>query len=220
MSTTDSIIIIAGGEIENKNFLLQKLGENNAVIICADSGANHLHGLEIIPQYTIGDMDSISPEILDAFTNRGTQIIKHPTHKENTDTALAIELALSFSPKLIEVYGALGKRFDHAFANVSLLGIDLPRGTMLKLVNEDSEVFVVRDEALIEGKAGQIVSIFPFGTSAAGITIKGFAYELEDGCMEMNNPHGVSNVLLADTGLLRVRSGALLVIRYFAIELP
>jgi len=47
-----------------------------------------------------------------------------------------------------------------------------------------------------------------------GITLRGFAYPLTDGVLTLSESRGVSNVILEDPAVMRVRSGDLLVIRY------
>jgi thiamine pyrophosphokinase len=85
----------------------------------------------------------------------------------------------------------------------------------VKLIDEWCEVFLVKDQASIDGEVGQTVSIFPFPDAASGITLQGFKYPLEDGTMEAGKPYGISNRLAAPRGFLSVKSGCLLVIRYF-----
>jgi thiamine pyrophosphokinase len=210
------LLVVAGGEIRDKAFLRSKLSElKPAEIICADSGAGYLHAIGLVPHVIIGDMDSLSPGMLEYFTERGSRIIRFPEGKNETDTQLALEYALDAVPDEIYVFGAFGTRIDHALANVSLLAMGVKKGISIRLINEWCETFVVDGESVIEGEPGQTVSLLPFSDKVTGITIEGFEYPLTDGVMEIGIPYGVSNRLIASHGLISVKSGHLLVIRYF-----
>jgi thiamine pyrophosphokinase len=216
------LLVVAGGEIRDMAFLRSKLSElKPAEIICADSGAGYLHTIGIVPHVIIGDMDSLSPGMLEHFTERGSRIIRFPEGKNETDTQLALEYAFDAVPDEIYVFGAFGTRIDHTLANVSLLALGVKKGIQVKFIDEWCETFVVDRESTIEGEPGQTVSLLPLSDTVTGITIEGFEYPLNDGMMEIGAPYGVSNRLIAARGVISVKSGHLLVIRYFkAGDLP
>jgi thiamine pyrophosphokinase len=216
------LLVVAGGEIRDTAFLRSKISElKPAEIICADSGAGYLHTIGMVPHVIIGDMDSLSPGMLEHFTERGSRIIRFPEGKNETDTQLALEYAFDAVPDEIYVFGAFGTRIDHTLANVSLLALGVKKGIQVKFIDEWCETFVVDRESTIEGEPGQTVSLLPLSDTVTGITIEGFEYPLNDGMMEIGIPYGVSNRLIAARGVISVKSGHLLVIRYFkAGDLP
>ncbi len=169
----------------------------------------------MVPQVIIGDMDSLSPGVLEYFKERGSRIIRYPEGKNETDTQLALEYAFGIAPDEIYVFGALGARIDHTLANVSLLALGSKKGVRIKLIDEWCETFIVGNEYAVEGEPGQTVSLLPFSDTVTGITIDGFEYPLKDGTMEIGAPYGVSNRLAAAKGVISVKTGHLLVIRYF-----
>lgn len=216
------LLVVAGGEIRDTAFLWSKISElKPAEIICADSGAGYLHTIGLVPHVIIGDMDSLSPGMLEHFKERGSRIIRFPEGKNETDTQLALEYAFDAVPDEIYVFGAFGTRIDHTLANVSLLALGVKKGIQVKFIDEWCETFVVDRESTIEGEPGQTVSLLPLSDTVTGITIEGFEYPLNDGMMEIGIPYGVSNRLIAARGVISVKSGHLLVIRYFkAGDLP
>jgi thiamine pyrophosphokinase len=216
------LLVVAGGEIRDTAFLRSKISElKPAEIICADSGAGYLHTIGMVPHVIIGDMDSLSPGMLEHFKERGSRIIRFPEGKNETDTQLALEYAFDAVPDEIYVFGAFGTRIDHTLANVSLLALGVKKGIQVKFIDEWCETFVVDGESTIEGESGQTVSLLPLSDTVTGITIEGFEYPLNDGMMEIGIPYGVSNRLIAARGVISVKSGHLLVIRYFkAGDLP
>ena len=73
------IFIIAGGSIGDKDFLRSQIdmfGPDE--LVCADGGARHVAALDLTPQVIIGDMDSLTLEILQRCEGRGSRIIRHP----------------------------------------------------------------------------------------------------------------------------------------------
>jgi len=214
------VAIIADGTIRDHRFVGRKLAEAEELcIICADGAARHLRQLNRVPAFIIGDMDSADRATLDYFEKKGSTILKYPVHKDETDTQLALEQACDMlHPDEVWIFGALGGRIDHSLANISLLILGVKRGVRVKIIEEACELFVVTNSAIIDGVAGQTVSLLPLSTEASGITLEGFEYPLSDGVMEIGRPYGISNTLITSRGRISVTSGYLLVIRYFREE--
>lgn len=213
-----TVFVISGGPIGDLTFLRARLEAlAPAETICADGGVRHLDVLGIAPQVIIGDMDSLAPELLKRYEERGSRIITYPADKDKTDTWLALEYALEREPEQVFIFGALGGRLDHTLANVSLLALAATRGIKARIIDEWCEVFLVNGngEHTIDGEKGQTVSFLPFTTDATGIRLRGFEYPLDNGTMEIGRPYGISNCLAAERGAVSVRSGSLLAIRYF-----
>jgi thiamine pyrophosphokinase len=209
------IFVIAGGSIGNKDFLRSQIDKfDPEELVCADSGARHVVALDLTPQVIIGDMDSLPPATLQHCEERGSRIVRHPRAKKETDTQLALEYACRSHPDEIRIYGALGGRVDHALANISLLLPAAQRGVSAKLVDEWCEVFVITRTTLLEGIAGQTVSLFPLSALVQGIDLEGFEYPLSGATMEIGIPYGISNRLQVDRGVIAIGSGCLLVVQY------
>jgi len=163
----------------------------------------------------MGDMDSANAVKLADFAACGVKILKYPRDKDATDTQLALDYALGLKPASIEIWGALGGRIDHALANLFLLSLDEKEGIRTSLVDEYCEIFVVEREASFEEAVGQTVSLFAWGAQAEGMTLRGFQYSLNNETLEMNNPRGISNIIVGSPATIQIRSGRLLVARYW-----
>ena len=211
----DTVYIISGGTIADTAWVKKILDrEANATIICADGGARYCEALGLIPSVIIGDMDSIDDDLLSAYEAKGSEILRYPRSKNETDTELALIHALSLTPHRIRIVGALGSRIDHGLANISLLVAGVAQGVDIRIFDDCSELFVVNGSATIRGASGQTVSLLPLAEEATGITLSGFEYPLADARMEQGSPYGISNRLTGSEGHISVKTGYLLVIHY------
>lgn len=215
------IFIVAGGPLSDLVFLRRRIIEASpSEVICADSGARHVLALGMGPQTVIGDMDSLSPELLDTLRDRGCRILNYPARKDETDTELALRYALEQKPAEIEIHGALGGRIDHTLANISLLVMAAREGIRTRMIEATTELFVISEQEQIDGSPGEIISLFPLTTEVKGITLEGFEYPLEKATMEIGKPYGISNRLLGNRGTITIASGYLLVIKSREEENP
>src|ERR1035437_4874755 len=105
------VFVIAGGPLGNKDFLRSQIAIfSPSELVCADGGARHLEALDLTPQVIIGDMDSLRPEILKRFAERGSRIISYGRDKKETDTQLSLGYAWPSLADGIRGYGVLGGR--------------------------------------------------------------------------------------------------------------
>ena len=214
-----NIVIVSGGCLENLDYFRKKTEPtDNCLLICCDGGARHLAAAGIIPDVLAGDMDSISPAQLADYECQGVKILKYATDKDFTDTALALDYALGLKPSKIDIWGALGGRLDHTLANVHLLIRGREAGIDTRLIDAYSEVFVAGAETIFTGAAGCPVSLVALGAAVEGLSLSGFQYPLNDETLSIAESRGISNVIVAKRAVISVRSGHLLVIRYWQKE--
>lgn len=210
------VYILSGGELGDPDFLrVRAAAAAPAALICADGGTRHLTALGMIPTLIVGDMDSLDQDSRRRYASMGVTMICHPREKDRTDTELALREAFGMAPEEIWIWGALGGRIDHALANLSLLAQGMDRGTEVRLIDSWCELFLVKGRTVIEGQAGQTVSLLPFTGQVTGVTLTGFEYPLTRAVMTFGHPYGVSNVLRAGRGVIEVETGCLLAVRFF-----
>lgn len=215
MALNKNLIIISGGRLGDPDYFKQCLMKIvDRLLVCCDGGARHLASLGILPDVLVGDMDSIEPCQQEQYERQGVKIIRHPVEKDYTDTALALEYALSLNPQSIQIWAALGGRMDHAMANVHLLLRGKHSGVKTCLLDEFCEIFVAGAEVRFKNAVGCLVSLLALSPQVEGITLRGFAYPLTDGVLTIGESRGISNIVLTDPADLHVRTGDLLVIRY------
>jgi thiamine pyrophosphokinase len=210
------VFVISGGELGDPAFLRQASERTRPqAVICADGGTRHIGDAGIVPDLIVGDMDSLDPELLRRYEASGTRIVRHAPAKDETDTELALAEAFRMAPEEVWIWGALGHRIDHSLANISLLVQGRQKGIAVKLIDQWCELFLIDRRTVIQGEAGQTVSLLPFGGPAAGVTLMGFEYPLTRALLALGRPLGVSNRLTGAEGVVDVDSGCLVAVRYF-----
>jgi len=202
-----NILIVANGSIENYSFY-KNLIKKSDIIICADGGANTAVKLDIIPDYIIGDLDSIKHDVLEYYKEK-SEIIKD-VNQNKTDFELALELAESKNPKNITIIGAIGKRIDHTFANILSL-IKIKKGIKAKIVDHHNTIELVDNNTEVIGKKNEIVSIIPL-TNLKNLNYSGFKWDVKN----LNTDFGwfgISNKLEGEKGIINLDKGKFLLVR-------
>jgi thiamine pyrophosphokinase len=217
------IVIIANGDPPTKDDVARWLSDG-AVLICADGGARTALALGLAPAHVIGDFDSLSEAELHELERRGACLHRHPARKDETDLELALLLAARPATAHggkpgekveIVVLGARGGRLDHELANMLLLAMPALKGVEVWLAHDRERAFLLdaRDhpaQVTLRGRAGDVVSLLPFGGDAHGIRTTGLEYPLNDESLFVGPARGVSNVMLGDTATVALSQGMLL----------
>ncbi len=181
-------------------------------IICADGGMKHCRKLSLIPHLIVGDFDSTNPTDLMYFEDLGVPMEQFSSHKDETDTELALGYAIEKGATEVVIWGGIGTRLDHTLGNVHLLYSALKQGVKVTLMNDQNTVCLIEDEIEIKGKEGQLVSLLPFSEKVEGICTQGLAYSLTEGVLPLGSPIGVSNYMINTHATVKIKSGLLLVI--------
>lgn len=175
------------------------------LIIAADGGYDTLKNIGISPHLLLGDMDSIS-EVAE-----GVEKIAYPVRKDETDTYLAYREGVKRGYTDFVLFGGVGGRDDHTFANYSLLFYGKNRGHSIKIIGERCEIFAIKNESiLLRGDAGCHFSAFAFGGDAHGVTVRGLEYEAENITLTPEFPLAVSNRFVGREGYIEVKDGTLI----------
>lgn len=204
-------IIFANGELHNIEATRAALRADD-VILAADGGAKYCRALNITPRAIIGDLDSILPDDLEEFTNRGSRILKYPKRKDETDLELAIDLAIAEGASEVILFGVLGGRWDQTLANLLIPALDKFSSTPIRLMDGMQEIILLRGGSTLRwrGHAGATVSLIPIGGEAHGVTTSGLEYTLNDGVLKLGSTLGVSNVMVEEEASVSLEDGLLM----------
>ena len=204
------IIIFANGNLPNLE-KARALVHPEDFILCADGGTRHAIALGLTPNVIIGDLDSVTDKERRKMKEMGVEVIQHPIDKNETDLELAINHALTFNPDAILILAALGGRMDQTLANIALLS-NLQLATCnIKLADGVEEIFFCRDQAQVEGRSGDIVSLIPWQGEVTGVFTENLRWHLHHETLYPEKTRGISNEMTADVATVSIKSGLLLI---------
>lgn len=197
--------IFAGGVLNGSDFICI---ESEDRVICADRGIFHAQKLKIVPDLIIGDFDSYKSQLPE-----NVEILRSVPEKDDTDTMLAVKTAISRGAKKIRIYGALGGRFDHTFANIQTLKFASENGCQAEIADEGNRI-MLREKGVHQFRKmdGWYFSIFSYSEELNIKSLRGVKYPLENYLMKNSFPIGVSNEFEADSAELSIDSGTSLII--------
>lgn len=204
-------LILTNGDYGDYTFC--KKNKQYDKIICADNGMKHARKLNLLPDIIVGDFDSCNTDDIAYFEAKGVRILRASTQKDETDTELAIQIAVDEGATLIDVYGGVGSRMDHSLANIQLLYLYLKQGIAITLYSEKNKIQMMQNKITLTGEAGNLVSIMPFSEVATGVITTGLAYKIDGGSLKLGDAYGVSNYMLGNEASISIESGAVLVIQ-------
>lgn len=208
-----STLIVTGGNV-NTEFLKKILEENKfETIIAADKGLEALKKINVMPNYIIGDFDSVNKTTLNQYENKNIEITYLKPEKDFTDTHMAIKLAIEKRAKHITIIGATGTRMDHTLANIHALNEALQNNVPTEIINEHNRIMLINKKAkLIKNTNYKYVSIIPLTTKITGVTLKGFKYNIENATINLGESIGVSNEQIEQEALIEIKEGIAILI--------
>ncbi len=202
-------IIIANGNAPTKSEVLFFYNRGYDTIFCADGGSNSAYKLNLIPEYIVGDFDSINPEVLDFY--KGKSKIINIKRQNDTDVEKCLKTAIKKGFGEVVLLGGTGDRLDHSFCN---LGIVLKFFDQIKIriVHHNSILDGYRGSILIKTKIGETISLYGFDRKTK-ITSKGLKYPLKNTSLPFGEKESTSNSAIAENVSLNVRGGKIFVVR-------
>lgn len=177
-------------------------------VIACDAGYIHAQRADIVPDVIIGDFDSYLGDL-----PGGVEIIRTKPEKDDTDTMMALKLAIRRGYRRIMLVGALGGRVDHMLANISLIAFAATKGADLQIVDGHHQIFAVRNgRRRVPRSTWRNLSVFAFDTECKGVILRGVKYPLENAVLTNTFALGVSNEFTKDIAEISVESGILIVV--------
>lgn len=196
-------LIISGGKTDIC-FAKEYLAETSFdTVVCADSGLNAADRLDIVPDYFMGDFDSVSGDVLDKYmdlasgknTKKIPEYIKYPVQKDATDTQLVLEFVLSHKPDEIVVLGATGGRLDHLIANINILMLPLKERIPAYIVDKYNRLWLADNDFSVKKECawGRYISFQPLTQKVLNVSLKGVKYPLNGKDLFLGDSLTVSN---------------------------
>ncbi|MGH2382968.1 MAG: thiamine diphosphokinase [Candidatus Limnocylindria bacterium] len=206
------VVVVASGELVPSDAAWL---EGADLVIAADGGASSLERLGRRPDLLVGDLDSVEASLVGRLEASGTRVERHSTDKEASDTELALEAAFGTGATAVVVLGAMGgERIDHELANLLLLADPALAGRDVRAVRGRTCVRALHagERFVLEGDAGDLVTLLPVGGDATGVTTVGLRWSLEAASLPMGRSRGLSNEVMRAPASVRISEGTLLVV--------
>lgn len=204
-------IILANGKPSKKNVIVHLTKKDYSTLFCADGGANTALKMGLVPDYIIGDLDSISSKTLNFFRKK-TKIIKL-NRQNDTDVEKCLKEAIKLKFDETILTGVTGNRLDHTFCNLGIV-IKFFNKIKIKIVAENSLLIPLTGSNTLNTYPGEIISIYGIDNETK-ISSKGLKYRLDNTTLPFGKRESTSNVALGNQVKLEADNGVIFVIRDF-----
>ncbi len=179
---------------------------DGAFVIAADAGLSRCRDFNVAPDVILGDFDSLGA------VPKEKNVITLPVEKDVTDTYAAVKEGQKHGCTDFFIYGAMGGRPDHTYANIALAADLSKQGCKCTLFGDGYIVTAITDSSLeIQGNIGDTVSVFSFSENSEGVTLEGLKYSLDNARLNCYFPLGVSNELKENKAKITVKNGTLII---------
>ena len=193
--------IIGGGEFDGFFDPIKK----DDLVIAADKGYTLIDKENIKADIIIGDFDSSNKP-------KDRNIIALNPIKDFTDTKAAVEEGIKRGYRNFIIYGSLGGRESHTFANIRDAYFYKKKNINISLKTKNKKIFIVDDKYSHSYDGHDFyTSIFSLNDDTI-ITLKGLFYELEKYNLKIDNSLAVSNETDKKDFEIIVENGAVVVI--------
>lgn len=200
-------LIIAGGEKPTKRSVLKLLQAGFRTTICADGGYLHTKRMGLIPDFIIGDFDSVG-ELSGIQKECKLVQIKRQT---DTDVEKCIKFAVRSRAEELVILGGIGDRLDHSIANIGLIAKYSDK-LKISLFHGRTYCTVLTGKRHLNSRKGEVVSLYGLSKDTI-VTTSGLKYELKNGNIYLGGNESTSNIALRNELIIDVRDGKALVIR-------
>lgn len=205
------IVIVSGGTPPSYNLIKKEL-QDSEFLICADSGGNCLYKYNIVPDYIMGDFDSIDIEALNFFKDEEKCLVEtYPQDKDFTDTELVLNKALELGGTDIVFLGCTGTRLDHLMGNIGMLLRCLNMNVRSSIKDDHNTIYITDKTLKIKGERGENFSIQAYSEVVQSVSIRGAKYRLDNYDLKLGDPRTISNQFLDSEVEIDFKNGVLLI---------
>lgn len=201
--------IVCGAPNVNLEFIKNNI-DRNSYIIAADSGYLKLLEIGITPNLIMGDFDSSpKPDI-------SCEIISLPVEKDYSDTFYCVRKAVELGFDSIDIFAAIGNRFDHTYSNILCLNYCAEHNVYANIRDDKNRISLIKKKIVFK-KDYDYFSIFAYLHDCKGVRIKGAYYtagfyDKEELDIRVQDNFSQSNFICDDECEISLREGILLLI--------
>jgi len=194
-------VLCLNGEISHFEYIKEYEGN----IYCADGAANQLISNNIIPDYVIGDLDSINEGLLkEKYSNI---VFYKKESQESNDFEKCLDYLSNKNINNILIFGLQGGELEHTLNNWSVLKRFSSKMNLVVL-HKNRYAFVINQTSVIELNENEIVSLIP--QTKCLLTTSGLRWNLKNEYLEIGKREGARNLTENKNILLEIHEGELL----------
>ena len=202
--------IYTGGTVFDE-YVIEK-PEAGDLVIAADAGYLTAKRLGITPNIVLGDFDTLGEENIPD----SVECLRVPAEKNDTDTQLAVKVAIDRGAWEIVIIGGMSGRIDHTLSTLAILE-DLwerkENRIYATLTDGKNRVRFVRSSGVILPRSQyRYFSLIAADELVKGITLEGCKYPLKNGRISRRNQWAVSNEITGNCALIEIKRGGVWVI--------
>jgi len=198
--------VFSGGEILPE--YIEERPLEGDIVICADSGYENAQKTGVKIDVLVGDFDSLG-----VIPDDVGEVWQVPAEKNQTDTQLAVDIAIDRGAEEIIIIASTGGRCDHALSNLAILEYLHAKKKIAYIVNGQNRVRFVRDSGVILVRSQyKYFSVITLDAVAKKVSIEGGKYPLKNAKLERGVQFAVSNEITKNAALITVKKGSVYVI--------
>lgn len=201
--------IYSGGEIYPEN--ITEHPKSRDLCIAADSGFANARALGDRVDIALGDFDSLAggadtiPENVEKITV--------PAEKDETDTQLAVNVAIAKGADDIVIIGGLSGRLDHTLSNLAILEALFDLGIPAVILDGRNRARYIRSTSTLIPRSGyKYLSLLAGDEQVKGVSVEGCKYPLKNKKLTRKYQYTVSNEIKENCALVSVKRGGLFIL--------
>lgn len=200
--------IYTGGKIYPEN--ITERPKKGDLVIAADSGYNNALLMNATVDIALGDFDSLGDS---SVIPDDIEKITVPSEKDETDTQLAVDLAISRGADDIIIIGGLDGRLDHTISNLAILEAMCDSSVHCVITNGQNRARYIRSTSTLLAKSGfQYISLIAADDTVKGVCVEGCKYPLKNARLSRKFQYAISNEISANCALISVKRGGIYLI--------
>ncbi len=208
------VVAYLQGTYSKKDLSFYKSLARGRTTIAVDGGYRFFRAAGLIPDFLIGDFDSV-PRLPRDIAEM-TTVMEFPPEKDMTDAHLAVDFCLREGATEIDIVMPGFGDIDHALGSILLLGLGQLKssrsgGPKIRVVNPAYEIRLVADvSTTFRGCQGDRLSVLPLSASIR-LSLTGTAFNVKNVRIRIGETRGLRNEITAARSTVTVVGRALVV---------